>query len=150
MESVNLQNAETALETCSQVAVLTSGISMRPLFREHRDVAVIERVTRELKVGDVLLYKRGENIPFVLHRILKITPEGFITRGDNTFYLENVKHGDVIGVLHSFYREGKYHDCATDKGYRVYVFLNRISYPLRYALSKVRPFLGRIKRKLLK
>ncbi len=149
MDNINICNVDEALKTESQVAVLTRGVSMRPMLREHRDVVIIERITRPLKKWDVPLYRRKGCEPFVLHRIIRITKDGrYIIRGDNTYRLERkVTDADMVGVLKAFYREGKYHDCETDKGYKVYIFFNQISYPLRWFWVRVlRPMPSRIKR----
>ena len=151
MENINLSNVDEVLKTEPEAAVLTRGVSMRPMLREHRDVVIIERITRPLKKWDVPLYRRKKSEPFVLHRIVKITKDGrYIIRGDNTYKPElNVTDDDMIGVLKAFYREGKYHNCATDKGYKVYIFFNQISYPLRWLWVRViRPMPARIKRHL--
>lgn len=151
MENINLSNVDEVLKTEPEAAVLTRGVSMRPMLREHRDVVIIERINRPLKRWDVPLYRRKKNEPFVLHRIIKITKDGrYVIRGDNTYKLElNVTDDDMIGVLKAFYREGKYYDCATDKGYKVYVFFNQISYPVRWFWVRViRPMPRRIKRVL--
>ncbi len=149
MENINLSNVDEVLKTEPEAAVLTRGVSMRPMLREHRDVVIIERINRPLKKWDVPLYRRKKNEPFVLHRIIKITKDGrYVIRGDNTYRLElNVTDDDMIGVLKAFYREGKYYDCATHKGYKIYVFFNQISYPLRWAWVRIgRPAIRRIKR----
>lgn len=151
MENTDLSNVQEALKAQPEVAVLTRGTSMRPLLREHRDVVIIGRVEQPLKAGDVPLYTCGKNRPFVLHRILKVKEDHYVIRGDNTYRLEHVKKQRVIGVMKAFYREGKYHNCATDRGYHVYIFLNRISYPFRY-LRRVtlQKCLNRVKRILKK
>lgn len=139
-------NAEELLKSGAEAAVLTKGTSMRPMLREHKDVVIIEPVKRELKVGDVPLYRRRPDEPLILHRILKITPEHYIIRGDNTYENEYVEPSQIVGVLKAFYRNGKYRNCETDKGYRMYVFLNRISYPVRYIYkTKIIPFAVRLK-----
>ena len=54
-----LMNADEALKISSEISVLTSGISMEPMLREHRDIAIVERVNRKLKKNDVPLYRRA-------------------------------------------------------------------------------------------
>ena len=145
-------NADELLEISEEVHVLTSGISMRPMLREHRDIAVIERVNRKLKKNDVPLYRRAGCDKLVLHRILKVTDNGYVIRGDNLYYKEyDVTDEDIVGVLKAFYREGKYYDCATSKTYHIYIFLNRLSFPFRYAWRfKIKPFLAKIKHLIFK
>ncbi len=140
-----------ALKENKEVAVTVNGISMLPMLRGGKDIAVIAQVDRELKVNDVPLYRVSGLDKFVLHRIIEITDKGYIIRGDNVYHTERVKKEDIIGVLKGFYRDGKYTDCATSKSYRLYVFMTRFCYPLRFLfVRKIRPFLSKIKRKILK
>lgn len=139
-----------ALSENKEVAVVVNGISMLPMLRGGKDIAVIERVERPLKIGDVPLYRVPNSDKFVLHRIIKITPKEFIIRGDNVYHIERVKEGDIIGVLKGFYKDGKYTDCATSKAYKLYVFSNRLFYlPRKLWVIKIKPFLSRIKHKIL-
>ncbi|MBR4073525.1 MAG: S24/S26 family peptidase [Clostridia bacterium] len=144
--------ADVALKEKEEVAILTTGISMRPMLREHRDVVIIERVNRPLRENDVPLYRRPNSNKFVLHRIVKVKKDGFVIRGDNLLINEySVRKEDIIGVLKAFYRDGKYVDCATDKKYKLYVLYNRASFPARLLWRKyLRPFLGKIKHIFLK
>ena len=128
----------------------SAGYSMYPMLRNKRDMIVVETVKRPLKKHDVPLYRLSCG-KLVLHRILKVTPDGYIIRGDNLFFKEYVKKEQVIGVLKEFYRDGKKVVCATDKKYHWYIFYIRASYPLRYAWKKViRPFLSKIKHIIFK
>lgn len=152
MHQTDLLNADEALKENEEVAVLTSGISMEPMLRQHRDIVIIKRVNGRLNRNDVPLYRRAGCDRFVLHRILKVTNNGYVIRGDNLYTKEyDVKDGDIIGVLKAFYRDGKYYDCEKSRKYKIYVFLMRVSYPLRYIWKfKLRPFLGKVKRFILR
>ena len=146
----NYKSTAEALKEHREVAVKPSGISMLPMLKENRDTVVIERLERELKVGDVPLYRVEGFQKFVLHRIIKITKDGFIIRGDNVYHTEFVKKEDIIGVLKGYYKGEKYIDCNTSLGYKSYVFFNRLMYPLRKLwVIKIRPFLSKIKRKIM-
>lgn len=137
---------ETVLEEKGEVIVSTSGFSMYPMLRNKRDMVVIAKVNRKLRKNDVPLY-RLKSGKLVLHRILKITKDGYIIRGDNLFKKErNITDKNIIGVLKAFYRDGKFYDCNKSKKYKAYVFLNRISYPLRFVWAKgLRPVLSKFK-----
>lgn len=151
MAEADLKGVEELLKTQDEVMTRTRGISMRPLFRQGRDIVVIKKPQFPLKAGDVPAYKVSGKKELVLHRILKVRKDGvYIIRGDNLFFKENVREEQIIGVMTAFYREGKYYDCSKSRGYKVYIFLNRISYPIRYLWGRrLRPFLGRIKRAVL-
>lgn len=146
-----IKNADEALKEQEEVAVLTAGTSMQPMLREHRDIAIIERVNRKLRANDVPLYRKSGYDKLVLHRILKVTKNGYVIRGDNLFTKEyDVTDDDIVGVLKAFYRDGKYYDCQKSKAYRLYVFFIRAAYPAKFLWRrKIRPFPGRIKRVIL-
>lgn len=145
-------NADELLEISDEVHVLTSGISMRPMLREHKDIAVIERVKQKLKKNDVPLYRRAGCDKLVLHRIIKVTDNGYVIRGDNLFTNEyDVTDEDIVGVLKAFYRDGKYYDCAKSKVYHTYILLNRMGYPFRCLWRlKIKPFFAKIKHLIFK
>lgn len=152
MPQNSLKTAAQALCEEEEISVLTAGISMRPMLRQHKDIAVIKRTNGRLKKNDVPLYHRKGSDKFILHRILKVTDDGYVIRGDNLFKNEyDIKDENIVGVLKAFYRNGKYIDCQKSAGYKVYVFLNRVSYPVRYLWRVIlRPFLGKIKRLIIK
>lgn len=152
MAETELKNVEEVLKTQDEAMALTRGTSMRPLLRQGRDIVVIKRPQFPLKAGDVPLYKVSNRKELVLHRILKVNADGsYIIRGDNLYIKEHVLEKQIVGVMKAFYREGKYCDCEKSRKYRVYVFLNRISYPLRrFWRFKLRPALSKIKHMIFK
>lgn len=152
MQHLDIYEIEEKLKNDEEVSSLTVGISMEPMLRQHRDIVIIKRVNGRLKRNDVPLYRRAGCDRFVLHRILKVTSDGYVIRGDNLYTKEyDVKDGDIIGVLKAFYRDGKYYDCEKSRKYKTYVFLMRTSYPFRYFWKfRLRPFLGKVKRFFLK
>ncbi len=84
----------------------TSGVSMKPMLRDHRDTIVIEPFQGRLKKYDVALYRRGD--AYVLHRVIKVLPDSYIIRGDNCAARERgIKDGDILGKLTEFYRADK-------------------------------------------
>ena len=103
----------------------TVGISMLPMLRQRRDTIVVCAKTEKLKPLDVALYHRGD--AYVLHRVLRQTPTGYIIRGDNCYSDEIIPEEDVFGVLTEFFRKDK-HCLCTDKKY------------LRYAERRVRNY----------
>lgn len=152
MKIHDINDVEEILNTQETAAFLTSGASMRPLLRTHKDIVVITKVAHPLRVGQVPLYKKEGVEKLVLHRIIDICDDGtYITRGDNTYHKEYVRQTDVVGVMTSLYRGGKYIDCATSKGYKFYVKTNKIFYPIRYVWkTKIRAKLSKTKRKFIK
>ena len=150
MKTYDINSVEEQLKTNESVAALTSGASMYPLLRTHKDIVVISKPTHPLDIGDVTLYKEQGVKKLILHRIIGKMPDGtYIIRGDNTYHKEYVSADDVVGVMTAIYRNGKYINCNTSKKYKAYVRLNKILYPVRWIWkTKIRPILGRLKRKL--
>lgn len=108
----------------------TSGVSMYPMLRDRRDTIVVSPCAGRLKKHDVPLYRRGES--YVLHRIIRVLPDSYVIRGDNCAYSEHgITDSDIVGVLTGFYRGDSYIDMDAS-GYRLYVLLCRVSYPLRF------------------
>ncbi len=139
-------NIEEVLKEKGEIAACTSGISMYPMLRNRKDMAIIKRVVGGLKKDDVVLY-RVKSGKLVLHRILKVKEDCYIIRGDNLYKKEYIKKDDVFGVLKAFNRNGKYIDCAESIGYKLYILYVKLSYPIRYPIFGIaRPFLGRVKR----
>ena len=154
MTQISLENTElvlNALETSGEFISLTKGISMRPMLRHCKDVVIITKPTRELKKGDVPLYKRSNYDFLVLHRILEVKEDHYVIRGDNTYSLEHVPKDFVVGVLKEFYRNGKYVNCETSKGYKLYVKFINLIYPLRFVWARcILPILVKIKHLIFK
>ena len=134
---------EKALERDGEIVVSTAGLSMYPMLRNKQDVVVIKKAEGRLKKHDVPLY-RTDSGKLLLHRIIKVTDNGYLIRGDNLLNTEtDVTDNNIIGVLKCFYRGGKFVDCEKSLKYKIYVFWISINYPLRYFWKKtVRPFLN--------
>ena len=123
----------------------TRGVSMEPMLRQNRDLVVIEVPDGRLKRYDVAFYRRRE--AYVLHRVIRVTEDGYRIRGDNTYSIEIVPESDIIGVLTGFCRKGK--EYATDnRAYRRYVRFWCAIYPVRALWVRCRRLGGKILRKL--
>lgn len=109
------------------------GTSMRPLIRQGKDVMIIsslDKLGRNLKKMDVPLYKR-ESGQYVLHRIIKVTKDGYVIRGDNTYSNEyGVTDHQIIGVLTGVIRNGK-EISVNSFGYKVYSYFWLYTYYIR-------------------
>ncbi len=122
----------------------TVGVSMLPMLKSRRDTIVVRPKTERLKPLDVALYKRGND--YVLHRVLSLTDDGYVIRGDNCYSDENVPEDAVIGVLTEFFRKDK-HVLCTDEKYLKYVHKRLKRYKTRrfFVLTKAK-FVGGIKK----
>ncbi len=69
------------------------------------DLAVLSKIG-DYKIGDIIVFKRGKET--IIHRIAKVLPEGFKTKGDNNsqadFPIVGEKNvfGKVVFVLPKF------------------------------------------------
>ena len=124
----------------------TRGVSMRPLFKENRDLVTIRPFDGRLKKYDVPLYRRRDK-RYTLHRIIKVRENDYVIRGDNTFFKEYVSDNAIVGVLTSFQRKKKEYP-VTSRGYRFYARFWNFIYPLRFVLHKCRRLGGKVKRAL--
>ena len=142
-------NIEKILESDGVYASVTSGTSMRPLFKTHRDMVILKRVDAPLKKYDVALYRIGNK--YILHRVIGVDRERrvYIIRGDNTYAKEYIPEDNIIAVLAAFNRRGKRHE-VTERGYRVYYVLWNFIYPVRYLVHGALAVARRLFRKIFK
>lgn len=121
------------------------GVSMMPLIREGKDVLIIEKCdTASLKKYDVVLFRR-KNVKgrgeYVLHRIIKILPDGkFWIVGDNCSEGETVEADMILGILTGMKRDKKSIDFNGIR-YRLYVLLWCAPYRLRFFVLKTKRFI---------
>ena len=141
---------EDILNRDGRLVYTNVGVSMMPLIREGKDVLLIEKCDTEmLKKYDVVLFRRegingrGE---YVLHRIIKILPEGkFFIAGDNCTDGETVDGEMILGVLKTVNRNNKAVDFNGLK-YRLYVRLWCAPYRIRFSLLKIKEAFKEAKR----
>ena len=126
---------EELLDKDGYLVYTNIGTSMLPLLRERRDIIEIrKKTTPRCKKYDVVLYKRGEK--YILHRILRVLPDGYLIAGDhNTFVERDVTDDMILGVMTRVIRNGKtiYPDNPL---YRLYVHLWCDWYPARMFLLR--------------
>lgn len=136
--STDKQSVEEVLRDKGFVVISTAGYSMAPMLRDRKDTVEIHTPTKSPRKYDVVLFKKGNRL--VLHRIIKVTGDGYIIRGDNAIEKDAVKPEDIIGVLYAFTRNGKRYT-GTDISYRIYSRLVVIFHPLKLLLFKIKIFL---------
>ncbi len=112
------------------------GYSMRPFLEDGRDKALL-RKARNPKVGDPVLAEVGQG-NFVLHRIVKITGDDVVLRGDGNIGVERCRLSDVKGEVIGFYRKGRTTlDKTNGMKWRVYSLLWTSLLPVRRYLLAV-------------
>lgn len=93
------------LDEGHSVTLPLHGYSMRPFLEDGRDKALLVRA-RFLKVGAPVLAEVGHG-NYVLHRIVRITGDDVVLRGDGNLNTEHCKLSDVKGEAIGFYRKGR-------------------------------------------
>ncbi len=142
------RSLEAALAEYGKILEVPVGHSMKPMLRDRRDTMVISTPKGEPGRGDVVLFKNSSG-EYVLHRVIKKTRDGYVTRGDNCVRNDGaVPPEAVIGVLEGFYKGEKYYDCASSVPYKLYVAYIRASYLPRRAARGARSLLSRVKRRV--
>ena len=133
--------------TVLPMRITLDGDSMRPLIRRGRDLVNIVPITRELKIGDVVLfeYPKGR---YVVHRVRHLTDDRVQTLGDHCWNPDAVMpRACVLGLVTYFERDGKKHTLDSDFARiigRIWMFF----LPLRRLWWKSRSLAGRVLRKL--
>ena len=98
---------EQLLQEGNIIRLKPQGFSMYPLFIPGRDEALIQQVpVTSLKRNDVALYRRDQGI-LVLHRIVRVTADGYYMTGDNQYEIE----GPLQGQTHCFRPQWKRNLC---------------------------------------
>lgn len=134
--AVRFVSFEEMLRQDGYIVYTNVGCSMLPLLRERRDIIEIRsKPETRCRKYDVVLYKRGNQ--YILHRVLKVLPEGYLIAGDhNTFVERDVTDAMILGVMTRVIRGGK-SIRPEDWRYRLYVRLWCAPWRLRMTLLKV-------------
>ena len=133
----NTSSFEEQLALHGRIIYKNVGDSMMPLIKEGRDVLIIESPKGRLKKGDVPLYKRDSG-QYVLHRVHKVLPDGYIICGDNRIFRERgICDRHIIGVLTGIIREGR--EISFDTlSYKLYRFAVCDLYFIRFIVFKIK------------
>ena len=147
----DFENAADALLFTEELSFKTRGCSMQPLFVEHRDIVNIRTVKNGLKRGDVILYPSKGGNSLVLHRVIRVKGNNLLIRGDNNYFNERRQKDEVVGIMTSFFRNGKYCDVKKSVWYKFYSFYILNSYFFRKNwYCRIKPRLSKLKRMIFK
>lgn len=95
------------LNDTEYVPLVISGFSMTPFLVHSRDTVYLSKVTRPLKRGDMILYRR-DNGAYILHRICRVEASGYCLVGDaQTLIEKGVRPEQVLALVTAVRRKGK-------------------------------------------
>lgn len=95
------------LDSTEYVPLNISGSSMTPFLVHSRDTVYLSKVTRPLKKGDMILYRRDKGA-YILHRIYRVTPDGYWLVGDAQILIEKgVRPDQVLALVTAVRRREK-------------------------------------------
>lgn len=138
------KNPEALLLAGNTIQIVPSGYSMYPLVNpNHGDAVILEPLgDRRPKKGEVVLFRRcstanpGEGDLLVLHRIVRVTAEGYYLVGDNQSQPEGpVERSQMSGVMTAVVKRGR-RLSVTDLRYRLLCGMWRFFLPIRPTLLR--------------
>lgn len=85
------------------------GSSMMPFIHSGDKVCISPVEKSEIRRGDVLAFVLGEDNHMLIHRVVKISKDGFLCKGDNQSQSLDgwIGYDDVIGKVTEIRRDGK-------------------------------------------
>lgn len=96
------------LEQGQEVNLPVAGTSMSPFLKDQRDMVYLRPLNRDPRKGDIVLYQRAQG-QYVLHRVCKVSGQGYYMAGDNQNVLEGpVVREQIFAVATEIYRNGKW------------------------------------------
>ena len=134
------------LENGGRAPLVVTGISMHPTLRHCRDMVELIPLARELRRGDLILYRRAEGA-YILHRIITKPRDGqFCCAGDNQWEPEKVQADQVIALVDTYIRDGKRIPVQA-LSWRLRIGLWIFLFPVRKPFLKLRRAVGRWRKK---
>ena len=104
------------IEKMGVFAFVPRGTSMWPTLKSGRQSIILLPKKERLKVYDIAFYERENDTP-VLHRIVEVTPEGYVFCGDSLKEREFVSEKDVFAVMVGYYKGKKYISAQSEEFY---------------------------------
>ena len=95
-------------ESGKEVSMLIAGSSMSPFLIHERDSICFKKPDRTLRRGDMVFYQRPGG-QYVMHRIYKVSAEGYYIVGDAQQDIEGpVKREQIFALITRVRRKGKW------------------------------------------
>lgn len=127
---------EAILNEGLQADFTVSGNSMRPWLEHGRDrVRLVSPKGRALRCGDIILFRPLPG-KYILHRITKVLPDGYITTGDGNLFRDGFTPKEtVVGVVTCMVRNGVTVECRKLR-WRMLSQLWMAAFPVRKILLR--------------
>ena len=110
------------VEQGREVSMTISGNSMSPFMVHQRDMILFKQPDRPLKRGDMVFYERPTG-QYVMHRICRVTPDGYYIVGDAQWMIEGpVKREQIFAIITKVRRKGTW----IGPGNRVWDFFEHV------------------------
>lgn len=126
--------------------LVISGNSMSPFLIHGRDTIFLSRLTRPVRRGDAVLYRR-DNGAYIFHRVYRVEGDTYTMVGDAQVALERgIRRDQIIAIMTSAIRKGKRQQpgCFWWEFFeKVWIRMIPVRLPLRAAYSRFRRLLGR-------
>lgn len=99
------------LKDGGRLPLLVTGHSMEPFLKEGRDTVWLTAPSKPLRRGDIVFFSRptGE---WVLHRVVRLTPNGCVVNGDAQRWTETVATEQITAVVEAVERGGRTISCG--------------------------------------
>jgi signal peptidase I len=109
------QTLRTLLVEEKTVGLLVKGTSMLPYLKEGNRVWIQKVEWDRLRVGDLLAFEQNQVI--FTHRLIKKSPQGLLTKGDNNLFPDTpLAPHQILGKAIGFERMGKTYSLDRKRG----------------------------------
>lgn len=131
--------------------IMLDGVSMQPLIRKNKDRVTIIPLRREVKLGDIVLFRdpliEGRYVCHRVYRIRKGTETQVVTLGDNCYAPDRAMNLDqILGLVVKVVRDGTAIPVDTDRA-RLRGRIRSELRPVRNFYRRMRSLAGRVFRK---
>lgn len=103
-----LSTLRSLVEEGHEVSMVITGSSMSPFLVHGRDAVYFGKPHRPLRRGDIVCYRRSDG-SFVVHRIYKVTSQGYYLIGDAQTVIEGpLSETQIFALVKKVRRKGQW------------------------------------------